>query len=161
MRIALADRLEGQRAVGDARNGDLHFFDVHRLQSETVRVDTRQDHAVTLEADIGRPVAKGDRHILIERQGSPVARRQARSDADFAIAAEGQAAKAQVRSLDGECNLGSITHVNIGAVVRLRVEPCREAKAGFRLVTRHIDRVAQKFELIRTARARRIRLSGL
>ncbi len=149
VRIALADRLEGKRPVRNPRDGDLHLLDIDRLQREPVRIDARQDHAIALEADIGRAVAERDRHALVKRQRAAIRRGQARPDADLAVLSEIEAAEAEIGAIRRQGDLRPGPHVHIGPVIRRRAQRRGEGQACARQVARHVDRVANELELAR------------
>ena len=160
VRIALRDGLERQRAIGDARDRHLHLVDVHRLQCEAIGVDARQDHAVALEADVGGAVADRDRHIFIEGQRAAVRCGKARANLDAAIVAKFQAAEAEARAFDRQCDLRAVAHVHERTVIGRRVKAGREGQAGAWQVLGDVDRVADELELARTVRPSGVRLSG-
>ncbi len=130
------DRLPRERAVGNAVDGYVELRDVDGLKAEAVRLKPRQDDAVADEADIGRLVAIGDRHLGRAPQLLAGFRRRAGAHARLVFLVEGEPGEAEALPGDSDRRPGVRRHAHIVGVICLAgcVEFARELETGARLI---------------------------
>ncbi len=163
-RVGGGDGLAHQVAIRHAPDLDMQARDIDGVDADAVRLLARQDHALAVEADIGRLVGAGEVHRHVVDQGFAGLGGQALEQGEL-MAGEPQARHAELvvvhHGRDRVAEVGADQHeVGIGFP---RVERPGQAHARYRIGARGVDPGGPDGEAVRFghAGARRIGGAGL